>query len=122
MSLISVRYQCDETEPNNVLLMEVDRDTVSLRLVGGPANSGFNQAVTIPIHVYADAGRSGNGIHSRGIFITWTGEPPEGYKSDGKLFIPVPTRWFYRNAKVHRLCTYKGEECIIIGKRPEVVR
>lgn len=119
---ITVGYETRERGPTSVLLAEVEPDATSFQLIEGNTNRASTRDITIPIHVFCNAGRSGNGVHARGVFITWTGVPPSGYEPGGSLYIPVFRTFLYDIAKIHGLATYKGQECIIIGKRPEVIR
>ena len=119
---VSVRYELREGGTGEVVLAEVEPDVLSFRLGNGNTNRTSSRAVTLPIHASCNAGRSGSGIHSRGLLIAWTGDPPQGYERSGKLFIPVLRLFFFDISKLHNLATYKGSQCIIVGKRPEIIR
>lgn len=119
---ITVGYETRERGPVSVLLAEVEPDATDFQLAAGNVNRGSTRDITVPIHVFCNAGRSGSGVHARGVFVTWQNEPPAGYKAGGSLFIPVFRTFLYDISKIHSLATYKGVGCIIIGKRPEVIR
>lgn len=122
VDFVESRYEGDEGSATVVVLARVTQDVLNFSVAGVGNNRGSTRDVTVPIHVFCNASRSGNGIHARGLFITWIEPPPSGYQEDGKLFIPCMRFFLYRAAKLHERCTYLGKDCIVIGKRPEVTR
>lgn len=120
--LVETRYEGTEQPGIPVFLAKVSQDVLNFDVPGVGNNRGSTRDVTYPFHVISKAKRSGNGLHVRGLFITWVESAPDGYDDTGKLFIPIMRLFLFRRSKLHMGCTYMGQDCIIIGKRPEVSR
>lgn len=120
VDFVETKYETD-TAPTHVVRARVSQAVIDFRLFNGGRNNPPSADVTVAISATMSTDRKRPSIGARGILVEWTGEPPEGYDANGRLWIPVlrPGKW--RVYKPHELGEYLGQEIIVVSKRPEVI-
>ena len=77
-----------------------------------------------PNAVSARVGGGNNrlGLKARSISLVWQGEPPEGYKEEASIRIPILTKASYDAIALNSTLTYLGKTAVVVGKSPERLR
>lgn len=118
-------YESDErtrvSGPKATYLIRLDEDLLTFQPDDARANAPDDDPPTIPVHVHSTPNRDAGGLRVRGVSITWTGSPPDGYDPDGKIFIPVLQPSRFAEYKIGQTGTFRGAGFVIVGKRPEVI-
>lgn len=105
-----------------VVGIEVHQETIDAAF-GGVGNLFENREINLPITIRSSSNLDKAGLHPRGVFVRWLGNPPDGYKDGVSHFIPVFREFnWQRRWMMHETGIYLGEPAIIVGKRPEIIR
>jgi len=121
MKLVETRYQADHTAPNRYIC-RVSQDTLDFRVPGEGTNTAVTTAVTVPLRVYMDAGRSGLGVHARGVHVAYVSGQGAQQTRGPSFFIPVLRSGLHRRIRVGSAGVYRGLDVIIVGKVSETIR
>lgn len=124
--MVISRYQCEErvfpTSERHVHYIDVKQEVLDARFDSLGPNSATSSEVTVPITIYAVSNRDKLGLHARGILVAWEGSAPAGYKTKGRVWIPVLLANKWNRLMLHSGGEYLGSRFIIVGKRGETLR
>lgn len=121
MPKVVVKYQPD-FNASILYSIIVDPIVTDFRSSANAANGPPINGTLLPISVYASANRSRFGIHARGVFIRYVNQGAGNQFDEGNVFVPILTRFRYRNLILGELVTYNGRTAMILGLRNEAIR
>jgi hypothetical protein len=113
-------YQTD-IRPAFDVLIEVEFETTQFVIPGVARNAELPTDVDLQVTAYANHHRSGSGIRARGVYLRWLTEAPEGYTPNGRIWIPILRRNFYRDMRPGMIGTYLDKSVQVLKLRPEQI-
>lgn len=105
-----------------VLQIKISPETVNFQPDGSVRNLGAPTQNMLPVTIKSTPNRDGSGIFPRGVVVRWTESAPEGYATNGTIFVPVLRRNRYHIYRLGQRVRYLGGTGIIVSKLPETLR
>lgn len=100
------KYESDTLDA--IILIKLQPETMTGFTVGGDPQTVVTGATDLRLYAGVGLGKRQSGVRARRVSIEWTAAPPDGYKANQRLYIPVPSKIFFDSIEEDATCTYLG--------------
>lgn len=112
------RYEDDD---GNVHPIRVQPETLTASF-GGTANAAPTGAITDDISAKVSLGTRQFGLRPRLVTVTFGENPPDGYRTNAYIRIPILRKTVYDGISYGDTLTYLGSSATVAGKSDERIR
>lgn len=110
-----------ESEAGTIHFIRIQPETAAA-VINGVTNTAPSDPIDTPGSALASGGKRRFGLIARTVTLKPVGEPPTGYKLDGRLTIPALTQAVYLAATPGTTATYLSKPYLVAGRSPERFR
>lgn len=107
-------------DPTKIFPIRVQPETLALvinQISNDAPSGGTNQLVSARVA----GSRREFGCNARSVYITWTGNPPDGYKPGQTIRLPILKPDVWNDIVKGQTGSYLGANIRVVGKTPEYI-
>lgn len=110
-----------ESDDGDVHPIRIQPETLTASF-GGTANAAPAGNIDNPLSAKVSNGNRSFGLKPRSVTITFGDSPPEDYKANSYIRLPILQSTLYNTISAGDQVTYLGGTATVVGKNPERVR